>query len=65
VPLLNLTEIATAVGTEARFAEFRKALLAFYGEQNERLEKASEAEGWSFIPDLLGVALEKEHLLVD
>ncbi len=64
VPLTTLTEIATAIGTEARFAEFRKVLLAFYGAHNEQLETLSADAGWSVIPDLLLAALEKEHLAV-
>ena len=64
VPLKSLTEIATAVGTDQRFAEFRKVLLGFYGEHNEKLEKWSEGEGWAHIPALLLVALTKDGLAV-
>jgi hypothetical protein len=64
VPLTDLTEIANVIGTEARFTEFRSALLAFYGDHNETLEKLPEPAGWGVIPDLLLAVLKEKKLTV-
>jgi hypothetical protein len=59
----TMVEVANAITSGKDFDQIRQALLAFYGQHNEKLAAMSGPEGWSAIPALLTEVFKAKKLV--